>query len=130
RLLTLAPELPGSEAVVARAQESQVVVGMGHSDATMVEAQAAAATGIRYAVHTFNAMREFHHREPGIAGAALSDDRIYAELIADGVHVAPEVVRVFARSKPVERHVLVTDSVSACGMPDGHYRLGSYAVEV
>ena len=75
-------------------------------------------------------MRAFSHRNSGIAGAVLSDDRIFAEIIADGVHVSPEVVRIFARSKGRERILLVTDAISATGMPDGRYTLGTDEVQV
>jgi N-acetylglucosamine-6-phosphate deacetylase len=75
-------------------------------------------------------MRAFSHRDSGIAGAVLSDDRIFAEIIADGIHVSPEVVRIFARSKGRERILLVTDAISATGMPDGSYNLGTDKVQV
>jgi N-acetylglucosamine-6-phosphate deacetylase len=103
---------------------------MGHSDASFSEAKAATDAGTRYAVHTFNAMRQFSHRDPGIVGAVLSDDRIFAEIIADGIHVAPEVVRIFARAKGPGRIILATDATSATGMPDGHYALGGNQVHV
>jgi N-acetylglucosamine-6-phosphate deacetylase len=103
---------------------------MGHSNATLAESLAAANAGARYAVHTFNAMRAFSHRDPGIVGAVLSDDRIFAEIIADGIHVAPEVVRIFAKAKGSSRIILATDATSATGMPDGHYALGNSQVHV
>jgi N-acetylglucosamine-6-phosphate deacetylase len=130
KLLTLAPELEGALAVAQLAGKSQIVVGMGHSDASFEEATNATDQGIRYAVHTFNAMRQLSHRDSGILGAVLSDDRIFAEIIADGVHVAPEVVRIFARSKGRNRVILATDAISAMGMPDGHYALGRHHVSV
>ena len=130
KLLTLAPELEGAAEVANLAERSQVIVGMGHSDATFLEATEAANNGIRYAVHTFNAMRQLSHRDSGIVGAVLSDDRIFAEIIADGVHVAPEVVRIFARAKGPGRVILATDAISATGMPDGSYALGKHHVEV
>src|SRR5262245_31068898 len=103
---------------------------MGHSDASFDEAQAAASHGVCYAVHTFNAMRELTHRDPGIAGCVLADDRVFAEIIADGVHVHPAAVRVLGRAKGCQRIVLATDAISATDMPDGRYRLGSDIVEV
>jgi N-acetylglucosamine-6-phosphate deacetylase len=75
-------------------------------------------------------MRPLDHREPGILGTALSDDALYAELISDGIHVAPEMVKLWWRSKGAERGILVTDAMSAAGMPDGEYQLGGFAVEV
>jgi N-acetylglucosamine-6-phosphate deacetylase len=130
KLLTLAPELPGASEVADLARTADIVVGMGHSDASFAEASLAADAGIRYAVHTFNAMRAFSHRDSGMVGAVLADDRIFAEIIADGVHVNPEVVRIFARSKGFRRVILVTDAISATGMPDGQYSLGDRAIHV
>jgi N-acetylglucosamine-6-phosphate deacetylase len=130
KLLTLAPELEGITAVAQIAARSGVTVAMGHSDASFSEATQAANGGVHYAVHTFNAMRQFSHRDSGIVGAVLSDDRIFAEIIADGVHVAPEVVRLFAKAKSPRRIILATDATSATGMPDGHYSLGGNDVQV
>jgi len=126
----MAPELPGAVTVADLARKSGVVVGMGHSDASFSESTAASDGGTRYAVHTFNAMRPLAHRDPGIVGAVLSDDRVFAEIIADGVHVAPEVVRIFARAKGPTRIILATDATSATGMPDGQYALGKSVVQV
>jgi N-acetylglucosamine-6-phosphate deacetylase len=130
KLLTMAPELDGATTVTRFARASGVTVAMGHSNASFEEAVAASNNGTHYAVHTFNAMRAFSHRESGIVGAVLSDDRIFAEIIVDGIHVSPEVVRIFARSKGRERILLVTDAISATGMPDGRYSLGTDKVEV
>ena len=130
KLLTMAPELDGATPVADFARASGVTVAMGHSNASFEEAFAASENGTHYAVHTFNAMRGFSHRDSGIVGAVLSDDRIFAEIIADGIHVRPEVVRIFARSKGRERILLVTDAISATGMPDGTYKLGTDKVEV
>jgi N-acetylglucosamine-6-phosphate deacetylase len=130
KLLTMAPELEGAGPTADLARHSGVVVAMGHSDATLSESLAAANAGTHYAVHTFNAMRPMSHRDPGIVGAVLSDDRIFAEIIADGVHVAPEVVRIFAKAKGASRIILATDATSATGMPDGHYALGNSQVKV
>lgn len=130
RMLTIAPEIPGAMDVIAEAARRKVCVSIGHSDADMPVAQAAVKAGARHATHTFNAMRPLDHREPGILGEVLSNDSITADLIADGIHVAPEVVKVFLQSKGVERAVLITDAISATGMPDGHYQLGPIQVEV
>ena len=130
RLLTIAPEVEGIDAVIKVAQARGVTLAMGHSDATMETAREAADRGVCYAVHMFNAMRGLHHRDPGIAGAVLADDRVRAEIIADGVHVDPAFVRVFARSKGRERVLLVTDGTSATDMPDGEYTLGASTVSV
>jgi N-acetylglucosamine-6-phosphate deacetylase len=130
RLLTIAPELEGADALCASAQRAGVTVAMGHSNASFEEASAAANRGIRYAVHTFNAMRPFSHRDPGIVGEVLSDDRIFAEIIADGIHVDRHVVEIFARAKGKGRVLLVTDAISATAMPDGKHRLGQDTVQV
>src|SRR5258708_22312447 len=103
---------------------------MGHSHATFQEAHSAVEEGVRYAVHTFNAMRGFSHRDPGIVGEVLSDDRVFAEIIADGIHVDRAVIRLFARAKGRTRVLLVTDAVSAMDMPDGRYVVGNDAVDV
>jgi N-acetylglucosamine-6-phosphate deacetylase len=130
RLLTVAPELDGIDSVLRVANDAGITVAMGHSNATFDEASAAANRGVCYAVHTFNAMRGFSHRDPGIVGTVLSDDRIFAEIIADGIHVDPPVVRLFARAKGKARVLLVTDATSATDMPDGRYVLGTDTVEV
>ena len=130
RMLTIAPEIPGAMEVIAEAAKRNVCVSIGHSDAEMPVAQAAVKAGARHATHTFNAMRPLDHRDPGIIGEVLSDDRITADLIADGIHVDPAVVKVFLRSKGPERAVLITDAISATGMPDGQYRLGPILVDV
>jgi N-acetylglucosamine-6-phosphate deacetylase len=130
RLVTMAPELDGIDPLLSMAQQSGVTVAMGHSNATFDEASRAANRGVCYAVHTFNAMRAFSHRDPGIVGTVLADDRIFAEIIADGIHVDGNVVRVFARAKGKSRILLVTDAISATDMPDGRYRLGGDTVAV
>ncbi len=130
RLITLAPEVDGIDAVIGLAGDSGIAVGMGHSNATFEQAGAAACRGVCYAVHTFNAMREFTHRDPGIVGQVLSNDGIFAEIIADGIHVDPSVIRLFARAKRKTHVVLVTDAISATDMPDGSYVLGADTVNV
>ncbi len=130
RLITVAPELDGIDPVLDLARDSGITVGMGHSNATLEQARAAAARGVCYAVHTFNAMREFSHRDPGIVGEVLSNDGILAEIIADGIHVDPGVIRLFARAKQKAGVVLVTDAISATDMPDGRYILGTDSVNV
>jgi N-acetylglucosamine-6-phosphate deacetylase len=130
RLITLAPELPGAIDLAAHAVARGVRVSVGHSNATAAETRAALAVGATSATHTFNAMRPFDHREPGIIGTVLSTDTLFAELICDGVHTAREAVSIWWRSKGPERAILVTDAMSATGMPDGMYRLGAMTVEV
>jgi N-acetylglucosamine-6-phosphate deacetylase len=130
RLLTIAPETPGARELIQFATESGTKVSLGHSDATAAQARAAIANGAASATHTFNAMRRLDHREPGLAGVVLDDPALYAELICDGIHVAPEFVRLWLRSKGDARAILVTDGMSATGMPDGNYRLGELEVAV
>jgi N-acetylglucosamine-6-phosphate deacetylase len=130
RVMTIAPELPGALEVIAAAAQRNVCVSIGHSDADMPTSRAAVQAGVRHATHTFNAMRPFDHREPGIIGEVLTDDGLSADIIADGIHVAPEVVKLFLQAKGVERSVLITDGISATGMPDGTYQLGPIQVEV
>jgi N-acetylglucosamine-6-phosphate deacetylase len=130
RLITIAPEIPGALELIEYATTTGAYVSVGHSDATAEQARAAIAAGARSATHTFNAMRRLDHREPGIAGVVLDDDSLYAELICDGIHVAPEFIRLWLRSKAEDRAILMTDGISATGMPDGNYMLGEFAVIV
>jgi N-acetylglucosamine-6-phosphate deacetylase len=130
RMMTIAPEIPGAMQVISEAARRGVCVSMGHSDAEMPIAQDAVTAGARHATHTFNAMRPLDHRDPGIIAEVLSDDRITADLIADGIHVSPAVVKIFLQSKGPERAVLITDAMSATGMPEGRYQLGPIEVEV
>lgn len=130
RVMTIAPELDGAREVISEATRRGVCVSMGHSDADLAHAQAGVDAGVRHATHTFNAMRPLEHRDPGIIGEALMDERITAEIIADGIHVDPLMVRLFLRAKGAEGAVLVTDATAATGMPNGRYRLGSLEVDV
>ena len=129
-LMTLAPELPGAVELAEHATARGVRVSVGHSNATATQTRAALAAGATSATHTFNAMRSLDHREPGILGAVLTTDDLYAELICDGIHNAPEMVRLWWKAKGPERAILVTDSMSAAGMPDGLYQLGSFEVQL
>ncbi len=116
--------------LIAHVTAQGVRVSLGHSNATAAETLAAIAVGATSATHTFNAMRALDHREPGILGIVLDDDRLFAELICDGIHVAPALVRLWLRAKTETRAILITDAISAAGMPDGAYTLGSFAVAV
>jgi N-acetylglucosamine-6-phosphate deacetylase len=130
RLMTLAPELPGAIELAAHATARGVRVSVGHSNATAAETRAAVGAGAVSATHTFNAMRALDHREPGILGVVLTTASLFAELICDGVHTAPELVKLWWRAKGRHRAILVTDAMSATGMPDGTYHLGGFAVQV
>ncbi len=129
-VLTIAPEVPGAKEVIAEAARRGVCVSIGHSNAELDDARGGIDAGARHATHTFNAMRRLEHRDPGILGAILTDPRLSADIIVDGVHVAPEIVALFLKAKGPEKAVLITDAISATGMPDGRYRLGLFEAEV
>jgi N-acetylglucosamine-6-phosphate deacetylase len=129
-MMTIAPELPGALEVIAEAARRKVCVSIGHSDAALEAARAGVRAGARHATHTFNAMRPLDHRDPGILAEVLTDGQLSADIIVDGIHVAPEVVQIFLRAKGLERSVLITDATAAAGMPDGIYQLGPIQVEV
>ena len=130
RIMTIAPELASSPEVIEEMVANGVRPSIGHTDATFEETERAVELGARQATHTFNAMRPFGHRDPGVIGAVLTDRRIKAELIADGVHVDPTAIRVLYQSKGVDGIVLVSDGVSGTGMPDGLYPVAGFLVEV
>jgi N-acetylglucosamine-6-phosphate deacetylase len=130
KIITIAPELEGARAVIAEATRRGVCVSLGHSDADLQATRAGVAAGARHATHVFNAMRPLDHRQPGILGEVLTDERLSAEIIADGIHVDPLIVRLFLRAKGTGAAVLVTDATAATGMPNGRYQLGSLEVEV
>ena len=129
-ILTLAPELPRALELISAAREAGLVVSLGHTDATYEQAQAAIAAGASHAAHVFNAMRPFSHRGTGVIGAVLTSPKVSAELIADGVHVDEAAMRMLVGLKTPERVILVSDGISATGMPDGKYQLGLFEVEV
>ena len=130
RILTIAPEVLGAIPCVKAAREAGVVVAMGHTDATYEQARAAVAQGVRHAVHVYNAMRPFSHRDSGVVGAVLTTPEITAELIADGVHVEEAAMRVLLQAKGAAGVILISDGLSATGMPDGKYMLGQFEVTV
>ncbi len=135
RMMTIAPELEGALEVIAEAAERGVCVSLGHSDADFAAAERGIAAGALHATHTFNAMRPLDHRtldhhSPGILGVVLTNDRVSADIIADGVHLDPAIVKLVAAAKRPHQTVLITDAISATGMPDGRYRLGTLEVKV
>ncbi|MBQ2953798.1 MAG: N-acetylglucosamine-6-phosphate deacetylase [Clostridia bacterium] len=130
RTVTLAPELPGAEAFIRQAAQAGISVSLGHSAATAEQTHAAADWGATRVTHTFNAQPLLHHRTPGLAGAAMVDDRLYAEFIADGVHLHGDIVRLLVRCKGAEKAVAITDAMEAAGLPDGAYQLGGQPVTV
>ncbi len=130
RMMTIAPELEGAEELIAEATRRGVCVSIGHSDASLEQARRGITAGARHATHTFNAMRPLDHREPGILGEVLTNRSISADVIADGIHVDPHIVDLLFRAKGAENFVLITDAISATGMPEGRYFLGTVEVEV
>jgi N-acetylglucosamine-6-phosphate deacetylase len=130
KVMTIASELDGAIEVIVEAARRGVCVSLGHSDADTERAQAGVAAGARHTTHAFNAMRPLDHREPGIVGEMLTNEQLTADIIADGVHVDPLVIKLFLKAKGAEGAVLITDATAAAGMPDGRYRLGSFEVEV
>jgi N-acetylglucosamine-6-phosphate deacetylase len=130
RVVTLAPELEGAEALVRTLAEREVVVALGHTDAGYDEIRAAAQWGARLVTHVFNAMRGLHHREPGAAGGALLTRGLVASVIADGIHVHPAILGLIARVAGPGRIALVTDAISAAGMERGSFSLGGRGIEV
>jgi N-acetylglucosamine-6-phosphate deacetylase len=129
RLMTLAPELPGAEALIDRLLERGVVVSLGHTDATAAQANAAFDRGARAVTHLFNAMRPFLHRDPGIAGAALARDDVFVCVILDGIHLAPETATTAWRAAG-SRLALVSDAIAAAPSADGLSSLGELDLEV
>lgn len=124
RMITLAPERSGSMEAIRFCVANGIVPVAGHTGATYEQIIQAADAGLSQATHTYNGMPTFHHRNPGVVGAILADDRIYAEIIADGIHVHPAAVKLTIRVKTPERTVLITDAIRAAGLADGVSDLG------
>jgi len=130
KIVTVAPELPGALELIAAAVAAKVVAAIGHTDADYDHARAAIQAGARHAVHVYNAMRPFEHRDPGVVGAILTDPEVTAEVIADLVHVAGPAIQVLIGTKGFDTVLLVSDGIAATGMADGKYRLGNFEVSV
>ena len=130
RMMTIAPELENAPDVIAEATRRGVCVSLGHSDADFAAAERGITAGAHHATHVFNAMRPLDHRSPGILGAVLTDRRVSVDIIVDGVHLDPAIVKLVADVKGPEQTVLITDAISATDMPDGRYRLGCFEVDV
>ncbi|WP_025745897.1 N-acetylglucosamine-6-phosphate deacetylase [Kallotenue papyrolyticum] len=130
RLITLAPELPGADALIQRLAAAGVTVSIGHTDATYEQAAAAIPLGITHATHCFNAMRPLHHREPGALGAIVEHEQVLGELIADGVHVHPAVARILLRALGPERAIIVTDALACAGVPDAVFEFNGQPARV
>lgn len=129
RQITIAPELPGGIDAIRRITAAGSVAAVGHTGADAALTQTAFDAGATVLTHAFNAMPGLHHRAPGPVGSATADPRVTLEVIADGVHLAPEVVRIVFAAAP-GRIALVTDAMAAAGAPDGGYELGALAVTV
>ncbi|TET20476.1 N-acetylglucosamine-6-phosphate deacetylase [Candidatus Bathyarchaeota archaeon] len=130
RLVTLAPEVEGAKKLIVELRNFGITASIGHSNATYSEVVDAIKHGISHAAHTFNRMRGFDHREPGVVGTVLIHDELTAELICDYVHVHPAAMKLLTKVKGSSGVVLVTDAIRAAGMPDGKYKLGKRNVIV
>lgn len=119
KLITLAPELPGAEALIRRLAARGVTVSMGHTDATYAQCAAGFEAGARHTTHTYNAMRPLHHREAGTVGYAFLNDEVWTELIYDRHHVTREAASILMRCKPEDRLLAVSDGTMAAGLPAG-----------
>lgn len=130
RYVTLAPEMAGAEPLVRIAAKQGVIIAMGHCNATSTQVSQAIEWGASSVTHLFNAMSPAGHREPGLAGTALGDERVMVELIADLIHVHPLMLKAAIRAKGREHVMLITDAVKAANMPEGEYGSGGHRVWV
>lgn len=130
KVVSLAPELPNAKETVSYLKSLGIAVAAGHSDATFAEAKKGIDWGITLATHIFNGMRSFSHREPGVVGAMLTDERVFCEMICDGIHLHPTAMKLVVKMKGKERVVLISDAMMACGLPAGDYSLGGQRVTV
>lgn len=130
KMQTLAPEINGAYAYIEALTKHGIVAACGHTDATYAQIEEAVTYGLKHAVHTYNAMKGLHHREPGTLGAVMTLPSIMAEVIADGKHVHPVAIKLLLQAKGVEGVLLVTDAMAAAGMPDGEYKIGELDVIV
>ena len=130
KLITLAPERAGSLALIDQGVAQGIEFAIGHSGASYDQVVTAADHGVRQSTHTFNGMAGLHHRDPGTVGGALADDRLFAQVIADGIHLHPAIVKLIVRAKTPARTLLITDAMRATGCPDGDYELGGEPVRV
>jgi N-acetylglucosamine-6-phosphate deacetylase len=130
RLITVAPELDGAQPFIAAGVEQGIEFAIGHRGASYEQVVEAADWGVRQATHTFNGMLGVHHRTPGTLGGVLTDERIYCQVIVDGIHVHPAMVKLLIRAKGVRRTILITDAIRAAGLHDGTYDLGGQPVTV
>jgi N-acetylglucosamine-6-phosphate deacetylase len=130
RILTVAPEIPGALELITAAVNNGIVAAIGHTDADYEQTRAAIQAGARHAVHFYNAMRPFSHRDPGVIGAILTEPDVTAEIIADGIHVAGPAIQVLLGTKGFDTVLVASDATAATGMRDGTFRLGNIEVTV
>lgn len=130
KLVTLAPEEENALELIRYLRQNDIVASIGHSDASYLEVQEAVNAGATHVTHLYNGMREMHHREPGVVGAALLFEELIVEIIADGIHVRPEMIKLALQSKGTDGMVLVTDSMRAKCLKNGQYDLGGHDVTV
>lgn len=130
RTMTIAPERPGAADLIRHLKKRGVVVAVGHTGADLETARAAIKQGVRYVTHLFNAMPGIHHRQPGPIPAFLEDPRVRVELISDGIHLHPEILRSVALAKSADQICLVSDSTIPCGLRSGRYRFAGQEVEL
>lgn len=128
--IAIAPELEGAQELIAYATQKGITVAMGHSDATKEDTKQAVGNGAKVLVHSFNAMRGLHHREPGILGVGLTDDHVFAEMICDGYHIDPLIADLIIRAKGTEKTILITDGTLASGFKEGAYKRAAIPVIV
>jgi N-acetylglucosamine-6-phosphate deacetylase len=130
KLITFAPEIEENKELIGFARSHGAAVVVGHSSAGYEEMVEAVKQGLNHATHTFNQMQGLHHRQPGTVGGVLLLDEIYAEFIADGVHLHPAICDMIVRLKGPDKAVMITDAISGAGMPDGEYELGGQKIVV
>ena len=123
KIFSIAPELDGAHEVIKHLLDMGVKVSIAHTDASFEEASAAADLGATRVTHTYNAMRPLSHRDPGVLGCALTDDRLECELICDMHHVSPAAVKLVVKAKGIDKVTMISDCSFFCGMPDGKYTL-------
>ena len=124
RLITVAPEVMGVQDLIRAGTHAGIEFALGHTGATYEQALAAVESGLSQATHTFNGMAPLQHRSPGALGVVLSEERIRAQVIVDGIHVHPAIVKLLVKAKGVDHTILITDAIRATGLPDGDYALG------
>lgn len=130
RLVSLAPEIPRTIDFIHWLYKNNIIASAGHTNATYQQMQEAIKAGLTHITHLFNAMRGLHHREPGVVGAALTDPQLTVELIADGIHLNPVILKMVTQIKEKEKIILITDAMRAAGLGEGYYDLGGQQVFV